>query len=65
MIEKPEKDFVVSLKVSFDTASGASAKTKREAARKAISELKPRLKVALDGGNIANLSIEVDYIEED
>ncbi|MCK4668157.1 hypothetical protein KAU33_15500 [Candidatus Dependentiae bacterium] len=65
MGKKPEKDFVVSLNVSFDTASGATAKTKGEAGTKAISELKSHLKNALDGGNIANLSIEIEYIEED
>ncbi len=65
MDKKPEKDFIVALNVSFDTASGAKAKNKRDAERKATSELRSRLKAALDGGNIANLLIETEYVEED
>lgn len=65
MRKKPEKDFVVALNVSFDTASGAKAGTETDAGNKAISELKSKLKKALDGGNIANLVIDIEYIEED
>lgn len=65
MGKKPEKDFVVALNVSFDTASGAKAETEAKAGTKAISDLKSRLKKAVDGGNIANLVIDIEYIEED
>ena len=65
MVNEDEKNFIVSLNVNFDTAFGASAKTKSEAKTKAIKELKSSLKIAIENGNIANLSIEVDSVEED
>ena len=59
-----EEDYIVTYMISFTAVNGVSAKNKEDAKLKGLEEVKASLeKSSLI--NIADLDIEVSYVEED
>ena len=60
-----KKEFIVSLRVSFETPIGVKAATESEAKRIAKSEFKKKFdKFNKELDDIASLDIEIDFVED-
>lgn len=62
--ENDETDYIVTYMVSFTTANGVTAKSREEAKKKGLADLKDVLNKALFS-NVDDLDIDVSRVEED
>lgn len=59
-----EKDYIVTYMMSFTATNGVKAKTDEEAKKKGLKEAESSLEKS-SFINVADLEIEISYVEED